>query len=265
MKFKISSFIWPTPTISRNDEIWRTRANRALNLLFEVASEMGQDAVDADHRPLIIIDEVLDLIRQDRYADVAGENLLDRICGMTAHHNIDKKDVNVFMAGSSCLLLKELGVRRLHGINIQTVVVKDPSEKDITDYLENKLGYSQLDCKRIIERLGCRLRILSKVLESKLSDTELNAYFDECHYSALRDIKDLFNACYDKSSRLQVSKILNVLSVEGKPTEQCFLFDLPKEVQNHNSIYVNQSYGVVIQRVPIRHAWLEIKNMAPLI
>ena len=258
MKFKISSIIWPS-----NDDISRIRANRAISLLFEVASEIGQDAVNANHRPLIIIDEVLDLVRRDRYADVGGEEMMDRICGMTIRHNIDKKDVNVFMAGSSSLLLQELGVRRLHGINREIVTIKDPSEKDITQYLEKKLGYSPEACKRILERLGCRLRILSRVLESKLSDEELDIYINDCHNNAILDIKTLFATCSDINSRLQVSKILNDLSMEGKPVKVLEFSDLPLELQNHKIIkvfYVNNSLGIVIQRVPIRIAWLEIKN-----
>jgi translation initiation factor RLI1 len=187
---------------------------------------------------------------------------MDRICGMTVHHNIDTQDVNVFMAGSSCLLLQELGLRRLHGINREIVNIEDPSEKDITQYLENKLGYSPEACKRIIERLGCRLRILSRVLESKLSDEELDNYINNCHKNAILDIKTLFATCSDIKSRLQVSKILNDLSMGGKRV-MVELSDLPLELQNHKIVkvfYVDSSLGIVIQRVPIRNAWLEIKN-----
>ncbi len=261
-QFHISSFIGHTPTVSSNDDILRIRANRALDLLFEVASEIGQKAVDADHRPLIIIDEVFDLIRKDRFADVRGDELLDRICTWTVRHNIDKKDVNVFMAASSCFLLRALGSRRLHGINRQTVVIKDPSEIDITEYLENKLGYSPAACKRVIECLGCRLRHLSVVLAVKLSDEELDTYINQCHAAAINDIRDIFLVCSNRDSRLQVIKILDDLSREGTPA----IIDysaLPLEIQNHHSFkvfYHNEFMKIVIQSVPLRNAWLAIKN-----
>ena len=49
-----------------------------------------------------------DLIREDRYDDVVGAKLLNWICCWTVRNNIVSKDVNVFMASSSSMLLKEL-------------------------------------------------------------------------------------------------------------------------------------------------------------
>jgi hypothetical protein len=260
-QFELSSIVGSTPTISRNDAIWRIRGNHAIGLLFQVASEIGADAVDNDHRPLIMIDEVFDAVRKDKYADIGGEEIMDRICGMTVQHNIDEKIVNVFMAGSSCLLLQALSARRLHAVNISVVPVEDPSEKDVKQYLSS-IGYSPELCKTIVESLGCRLRILNALLSSKLSDNDVNKHIFDCHLGAIRDILIMFEACSDKTSRDVIHRILDDLILKPNPRKVAYS-ELPQEIQNHLSIkvfYVDRALKLSIQRVPIRNAWLEIRT-----
>ena len=260
-QFELSSILDSTPTISRDESTWRIRANHAIYLLFKVASEIGTDAVDSDHRPLIMIDEIFELVRQDKYADIGGDEIMSRICGMTLHHNIDLKKVNVFMAGSSSLLLQNLSMRRLHGINIRVVSVEDPSEKDVTQFLTS-LGYSPDLCKKIIESLGCRLRIMSPILSTKLSDDDVKAHIMKCHYGAIRDICSTFEECRDKTSRAIIHRILDELVLKQIP-RQIKYSELPPEIQNNFSVkvfYVNEISNLSIQRVPIHNAWLKIRT-----
>jgi hypothetical protein len=208
-----------------------------------------------------MIDEVLDAVRKDKYADIGGEEIMDRICGMTVQRNIDEKIVNVFMAGSSCLLLQALSVRRLHAVNIRVVPVEDPSEKDVKQYLSS-IGYSPELCKTIVESLGCRLRILNALLSSKLSDNDVNKHILDCHLGAIRDILSMFEACSDKTSRDVIHRILDDLILKPNPRKVAYS-ELPQEIRNHLSIkvfYVDRALNLSIQRVPIHNAWLEIRT-----
>ncbi len=96
----------------------------------------------------------------------------------------------------------------------------------------------------------------------KLSDEELDNHIYQCHASAVNDIRNIFSVCTNKESRLKVVKILNDLSREGNPATVDYS-DLPVEIQNYRSVkvfYLNEFMKIAIQRVPIRNAWLEIKN-----
>ena len=78
---------------------------------------------------------------------------------------------------------------RIEGINRQTVAIQDSSEKDVTEYLEIKLGYSQKSHR--VPRMSAASFEYS-ALAAKLSDEELDTYINQCHTAAISDIRASF-------------------------------------------------------------------------
>jgi len=270
-RIDLFSFDWKTWRIAVNENAWKSRAEKALDILFSVAAEIATERKlsienklpKSEDRVVIIFDELLDLVRQDRFADVGGVELMDKICGLVVHHNIDEADICVFFAGSSGFLLKEIGQRRLHGRNCEVLVIADPTAEEVIKALKEK-NYEDHIVKRIVDDLGCRLRLLSPILDTPTDVDNVVMNIARVKDAAERDINDLFeNGCKDENCRRQCRLILDELTGLKSSTKVWRMNDLPVDVRNHRAIkilYVDQRYMLHVQDVPVRLAWIELSD-----
>ena len=255
---------WSKRRVVIDDEAWKIRAEKALGILFSVASEIAVSNEARDEKRVVIIfDELLDLVRQDRFSDSCGPELMDRICGLTVHHNIDKRDICIFFAGSSGFLLQELGSRRLHGTNCDVHTMTDPSEKEVLAAIEER-GYDRTVAKQIVDGLGCRLRLLDRILREPVDVKQALLYVSKQREAALRDISDVLNtACKDETCRETCRCILDELTGLKPATKLWTIADLPVDIRNHRAVkvfYVDESYRLLPQNTPVILAWKSLSS-----
>jgi DNA polymerase III delta prime subunit len=159
----------------------------ALSILFESMAES---------RGLIIIDEVLDLLRDDRLKNSGGEKIFDHLTTLIVTYMVNFSQVKGAFAGSSNFLEQEFSKTVASDYRWHMEYLSDLPKDSMLDYLTAKDGFnlSQEIAEFILEKCGTRFRIIKDILET---------------YSLEADIRKNINFLYSRE-KLRLDSFLQL-------------------------------------------------------
>jgi hypothetical protein len=142
------------------------RLNTAFDLLFDVLDELGSAAPAGVPKPLLLLDEVHDLIKNDRLARVGGKQLFDLLGTLAVRYGVDKQSLRIVMAGSSSEFVREFAQGSpLGGNRVMVYSLADPEPAAVRGALTAR-GYSEADAAALMDLCGTRMRLLHKALNA---------------------------------------------------------------------------------------------------
>jgi hypothetical protein len=144
------------------------RLIRALRLLFSVCADLrneraaaGMSALDA--APVLLFDEVQDLIKDDRLRAIGGEDVFDALAALIVAHSVDRLDVRAMVAGSSAELYFAFTETVARGNRWRYRQLADPAPDVVVAALV-KRKYTEADARAMVALCGTRLRLLAEPL-----------------------------------------------------------------------------------------------------
>lgn len=130
-----------------------SKVNEAFDLLFESLSESNGFAA---------IDEVQDLIRNDRLAQVGGQVIFRNLARLAVDYAVNLPTMQVAFAGSSNFLLFEFNRTVLGGERLNMKYVEDIQGDLVVKYLVEECNVPKERAADLVEQCGLRLRLILK-------------------------------------------------------------------------------------------------------
>ena len=144
------------------------RLQMALDLLFDVLEEISFEQLPNVPKPVLLLDEVHDLIKDERLASVGGKRIFHRLGSRIVLHSVDNKSIRVIAAGSSAeILLAFLEGKLLHDSRLRTYTLADPEPGGVIAALTADGRYTAEEAASIVDLCGTRMRVLSEALGPK--------------------------------------------------------------------------------------------------
>jgi hypothetical protein len=146
----------------------RDRMVQALNALFNAAElirkeRIGEGVSSHDAAPVLLFDEVHDLVKDERLAATGGRYVFDSLIKNMVIFNVDRPHVRCVMAGSSAGLIKAVLETSFYGNRWAYYVLADPLPATVTAALQAQ-GYSAAEALAMVALCGTRMGLLHQPL-----------------------------------------------------------------------------------------------------
>jgi hypothetical protein len=188
------------------------RLTTALGMLFEVCEELKlerektMDSVDA--APVLLFDEVQDLIKDSRLKRAGGEYVLGKLGTLLVAYCVDRRAVRAAVSGSSAeLSFAFAACSALHYARWAYYDLKDPDEAAVLAALTLTHGYSAEEARSMVDLCGTRLRLLESPLTQGKSLCSAQHVID----SSLTLGKAAYAAIFSKLSRTDAAQLCKLL------------------------------------------------------
>lgn len=199
----------------------RDRLAGALRTLFEASELLFHERLGAgmsrcDAAPILLFDEVHDLIRDDRLAAAGGRYLFQELATLLVAYVVDRQAVRAAVAGSSALLSVEFDRTVAAGARWEYYTLRDPADHVTRDALL-AAGYSAADASAMMNLCGARMRLLSKPLRLGPSHLGSAEFCEAARQLATAHFADLFRAASVADARIFASTLDAALRSERMP------------------------------------------------
>lgn len=196
----------------------RDRLLTALRTLFAASAELCLERVEAGMprdvaAPVLLFDEVHDLIRDDRLARAGGRFLFDELAALLVAYGVDRRAVRAAVAGSSALLSVEFDKAVAAGARWAYYELQDPDAGAVRDALCAQ-GYSSADAEAMIQLCGTRMRLLEGPLTLGAKALGAEEFMRSSRGMALRQFADLLRVAAAPDARLFADTLNAVLASE---------------------------------------------------
>ena len=215
---------WGSYTVEMKTARVRDQLATALRLLFDVAEALCHERVDAglsreDAAPVLLFDEVQDLIRDDRLACAGGRFLFQELATLLVAYGVDRRVVHSAVAGSSALLSIEFNKTVAAGARWMYTELQDPDPDSVSAALCAR-GYSAAEASAMIALCGTRLRLLEEPLTRGAAALSSQKFMDGSREMATRQFSDLLRLATTADARLIAGALDAALEFEaGKRNE----------------------------------------------
>jgi energy-coupling factor transporter ATP-binding protein EcfA2 len=221
---RASSFSWGSNSLAVRTVHTRDRMATALRMLFAVSAELGQERLMAgisrsDAAPVLLFDEVQDLIRDDRLARLGGRFLFDELAVLLVAYGVDRRVVHAAVAGSSALLSYEFDRTVAAGFRWSYYELQDPDEGCVRDALLKK-GYSDDEAAAMIKLCGTRLRLLERPLTRGASAVSAEVFMQSAQAMAKRQLANILRTVPARDARLIADTLDAVLACEARASRK---------------------------------------------
>ena len=216
---RASAFSWGGYSLEVRTAHTRDRLATALRMLFAVSAKLCQERVGAgmsrdDAAPVLLFDEVQDLIRDDRLARMGGRFLFDELATLLVAYGVDRRVVHAAVAGSSALLSFEFDKTVAAGFRWSYYELQDPDEGCVRDALLKK-GYSDDEATAMIKLCGTRLRLLERPLTRGASALSAKVFMQSAQEMAERQFEAVLRIDPACDARLIARTLDAVLACEA--------------------------------------------------
>ncbi len=151
--------------------------DRAFETLFECLREISKETSKENimrlrrgdpvrTAPVLLIDEVHDLIKDSRLAKVGGNELFERIGTLLTGDCVDAKRFHAILASSSNQMVNQFANRKMLVNPKSEIFEMDDFDHSVVSARLREIGYSESDVNEILNVAGTRLRRLWKPLNS---------------------------------------------------------------------------------------------------
>jgi hypothetical protein len=174
----------------------------ALCCLFEVSEELcnerrqRKDVSPEEAAPVLLLDEVQDLIKVSRLASVGGRAVFDTLANLLVMYCVDRRVLRAAVAGSSALLSVEFDRTVASGSRWRYYELRDPEKSAVLDALRVS-GYTKSDADELVALCGTRLRLLEPALLYGASAVSARELITSSVDMATRHYRDLFRQLSD--------------------------------------------------------------------
>jgi hypothetical protein len=130
----------------------------------ELCGERGHCSIE-DRAPVILVDELHDLVHNDRMKRIGGELIFRQLAAEFTLNCTDARTVRFCAAASSFALHKELSYTVARDFRTLVFTTSDPPAEAVRQRLR-AIGFSEATAELIMGTCGTRLRLLSPFLSS---------------------------------------------------------------------------------------------------
>lgn len=241
------------------DKVVQKRLMAAIEDMITVASELyyereARRAVepDTDVRPVVIVDEIHDILRHPTFGDQVFRAFLDGVVMAT----YDTFKLRVVIAKSGGGLASD-SITASHHQRLRPAYQPDASLSDVQGRL-SELRYGDEDIQNIISMCGGRVSLLYPFLSRSLDSAQVTAEVNACRKQAEASFDILARQLTDPAERQVMADIMDALAkpdYDGnlKPSR------LPKPLQSAHPkqvLYLGEGDSLFFQSEAIRQAWV---------
>ena len=241
----------------------------AMRLLFEVSETMyfkrlGQGISLELARPVLMFDEVQDLVRDERLALMGGRLVFDQLASLLVTYGVDRGVVRTAAAGSSAMLAVEFNKTVANGFRWNRYMVTDPDKGDVLKALQSR-GYTEQEAASMVELCGTRLRLLQGPLTDGAAALDASVFLADMRATAQDAFLETFLLFSTPHSRKSFAAVLDSIERFEQHVSKIppSLKHLPA---NHSAndfscvIYVNPGKRITFQSQLHRSVWATIRE-----
>jgi hypothetical protein len=241
------------------------RLVNAFQLLFKVTEELYNesslpDGLTKPIKPLLLFDEMHDLIKDKRLAAVGGRELFKALLERIVLNCVDKRNVNVVMAGSSNDLNNAFAKHFGTETRNEVYILQDP----LLDTVEKALiakHYTAEDVRKITNVCGTRLRILSKVLNHEGNSLNIDDFLSKRISNAEAAIDRLLAEVSSPDDAYVIVQALDNI-YDGKVVKIYRIPDSVLRCKSFSSVfYINDDNTLAFQNRPVEMFWKSGRNL----
>ena len=240
-----------------------SRFQVAFNSLFKVCKEIRDERKakgfsDLEAAPVILMDEVHDLMKDSKLANVGGREMFETLTTQLVVEGVTNNCIRSVIAGSDGQLAFDANYTHMKSNRLIRYYLQDPNESDVKVALKAK-GYTEEECNQVISFCGTRLRILEDILlpENKV---EIANFLRATKDIAVTDYKTFFKTIENEGDKQMVVKILDTI-YEGKMNVD--IEELPEPVQQGEYttvFYLTPDSRLHFQSQSMRNTWPHYKT-----
>ncbi|XRB02022.1 hypothetical protein NFJ02_13g13760 [Pycnococcus provasolii] len=248
----------------------RARLVYALRLLFESAEslyfERVREGIAQEHAaPVVLFDEVQDLIKDDRLARAGGKYVFEYLGTLLVSYCVDRRVARGVVAGSSAMLSVEYDKTVASGARWVHHYLDDPDEGAVMAQLTSR-GYTASEARGMVELCGTRLRLLEKPLRDGVDVVDHATFMQSAIDLASSQYSDLFSALEAPDLELLGSFLDSVEESEsngGAAAVRVNLRNLPRRLRDldlSKVLYLRYNRTFVFQSRLHRNVWEKLRS-----
>ena len=245
----------------------------ALTLLFSVCAELRNERAAAgvpalDAAPVLLFDEVQDLIKDSRLKSAGGEAVFDMLAALIVSHCVDRTDARAVVTGSSAELNFAFSETVARGNRWHHHDLADPAPGVVVAALIAR-GYAEADAHAMVALCGTRLRLLARPLALGAADVRAAAFLDRAAAAGSEAFADTFKKL-DRPSAAALARTLDAVAECGaggapadgalvRPTKE----SLPAAVRAIDIapiLYVDRESGLFFQSELHARTWARVRS-----
>ena len=202
----------------------RDRLLEALRLLFVVSEALCCERAKsglarADALPVLLFDEVQDLVKDARLASAGGRVVFETLAALLVGYGVDRKVVRTAVAGSSALLNAEFAKTVARGNRWIYYELADPPEHAMHAVLRER-GYTLEEARAMTDLLGTRVRLLQEPLALGAAQVPASGFLaGQCTLAESR-FESTFRAVRGSADKAALVRVLDAATAQlciGEP------------------------------------------------
>jgi len=245
----------------------------ALSMLFSVCKQLSFErqaqGVPAQFAaPVLIFDELQDLIKDSRLKAAGGGLVFQMIATLIVAYGVDFQEpvVRIAVAGSSAELLFAFNETVAKGNRWNVFTLSDPSPATVLDALK-KRDYSSQEAQEMVAMCGTRLRLLCMPLVSGPLTLSSADFLAKCREDGASTLLQAFGALDDTSTPrliavLEALAAADAADAAGGTARRPTTKDLPPSMQgllDLSVFYVSRSKELFFQSQLQACAWKKLR------
>jgi hypothetical protein len=200
----------------------RGRLLQSLNYLFEVCENVAESRValgisQMDAAPVLLFDEVEDLVKNSRLKQAGGDVVLNHLGTLLVRYSVDKKVIRSALAGSSAELAFAFSAP-VKSSRCEYFYLADPTETALEEALVAR-GYSKADSQAMMQLCGTRLRLFNSALHHQIPP-KLQSFLETATYSAQCDFRLLLKNSLSFDDSIKLIAVLDRCLRESERTDK---------------------------------------------
>ena len=241
----------------------------AMQLLFEVSEtlcneRLGQGMSLEVARPVLLFDEVQDLIRNERLALIGGRLVFDQLASLLVTYGVDRGVVRTVAAGSSAMLAVEFNKTVANDFRWDNYLVTDPDEGDVLEALQRR-GYTEQEAANMVELCGTRLRLLQGPLTKGAAALKASVFLADMRAKAQLAFTSAFSLLSTPAAKQNFAAVLDSIELckQHVSVNPPSLKHLPAGHSANDFsrlIYVNLDGSLAFQSQLHRRVWATIRK-----
>ena len=204
---------------------------------------------------MLLFDEVQDLIKSTRLADVGGRFVFEELAVLLVAYCVDRGVMRAAVAGSSAMLAEAFRSTVAKNLRWSYHEVEDPPLEIITMELKSR-GYSEDEAGRIVDLVGTRLRLLEQPLQQGAARVDCKGFLSAARTSATADFDAILDDANVSTSLLDIlDQIVAHEAGRGKAPQLRHMSAELRATDFASVLYVRRDRTVTFQSQLHRKVW----------
>jgi len=205
----------------RSSYVLQEKIQEALSILFESMADSGG---------LVIVDEVLDLLRDDRLKKSGGDRIFNHLATLIVSYMVNFSQVKGAFAGSSNFLNEEFDKTVACDFRWHKEYISDLPETYLLDYFTKTNGLELSVAESIVKSCGTRFRIINDAMLSSSTDDNIEENITNLYKETAKQLETFLQL----DDKYEIPKILEYML--DKKEKKMHLSDLHENLQRQERI-----------------------------